>query len=53
MDYPSFSQIDTLSFALFEDFQIGVSDSSLDILTNSECKFNISVSKSKKQKHIF
>ena len=31
----------------FEDFQIRVSDSRLDISTNSERKWNISISKSK------
>ena len=31
-------KIDTLFFALFEDFQVEVSDSTLDILTNSERK---------------
>ena len=38
---------DTLFLALFEDFQIKVSDSRLDISTNSERKWNVYVSESK------
>ena len=41
------SQIDTIFFAPFEDFQMEVSDSRLDISTNSEGQSNIYMSESK------
>ena len=46
MHYHSLSRLIPCFLPFFEDFQIGVSDSSLDISTNSASKCNIYTSKS-------
>ena len=42
----SFTQIDTLFLPFYEDFKNGNSDSTFDISTNSELKWNIYMPKS-------